>query len=79
MHVVMAKDASKPKQKHRKFSQKNKKQIKETKPTTQPRLPKTASEVSSNWKALAAVCIFDNFDCIDRGPVASWSVILNAF
>ncbi|XP_028394840.1 RNA exonuclease 4-like [Dendronephthya gigantea] len=53
MHVVMANDASKQKQKHRKFSQKNKIQIKEAKPVTQPRLPKTASEVSSNWKALA--------------------------
>ncbi|CAB4021623.1 Hypothetical predicted protein, partial [Paramuricea clavata] len=52
----MAEDhASKTKIKHRKFSQNNKKQAKHTKDVIQPRLPKTASEVSSNWKALSAV------------------------
>jgi hypothetical protein len=47
--------ASKTKIKHRKFSLKNKKQPKHTKAVIQPRLPKTASDVSSNWKALSAV------------------------
>ena len=56
IHVVMAEDhASKTKIKRRKFSQNNKKQAKHTKAVIQPRLPKTASEVSSNWKALSAV------------------------
>ena len=61
-HVVMAENeasklCSKQTTKRGKFSRKDKKQVKQTKSAVQPRLPKTASEVSSNWKALAAVSI----------------------
>ena len=47
--------ASKQKTKHERFPQKHKRQTKQRTNVIQPRLPKTASEVSSNWKALAAV------------------------
>ena len=54
--VVMAEDhTSKLKTKHGRFPQKHKKQMKQRRHVIQPKLPKTASEVSSNWKALAAV------------------------
>ena len=50
-------EGSKQKTKRRKHSQNNKKKAKQIRAVIQPRLPKTASEVSSNWKALAAVSI----------------------